>query len=266
MRSAARLAAVCLVALGPSLLAQSDAELFAEANDAFRQANELRPTNPDQAAELYRRAALRYDRLLGEREISNSKLYCNLANAYFQAGDIGRAILNYRKAERLDPGDPNVQRNLAFARTKRFDKLDPASGGQVIETLLFWHFEWSKGTRMRLFAGAWILMWAVLALRRFGQYWAPREIAAGMAVAALLLAGSMAFESWDEAGSVDGVIVSPDTVARQGDGPSYEPAFREPLHAGTEFSVLEERPGWCHVELPDGRVCWLDSSDVAFVR
>ena len=84
MRSAARLAAVGLVALGASLLAQSDAELFAEANDAFRQANELRPTNPDQAAELYRRAALRYDRLLGEREISNSKLYCNLANAYFQ--------------------------------------------------------------------------------------------------------------------------------------------------------------------------------------
>jgi hypothetical protein len=189
-----------------------------------------------------------------------------LANAYFQAGDIGRAILNYRKAERLDPGDLNVQRNLAFARTKRFDKLDPAPGGQVVETLLFWHFEWSKGTRMRLFAGAWILMWAVLALRRFGQHWAPREIAAGMAVAALLLAGSIAYEHWHEASSVHGVIVSPDTVARQGDGPSYEPAFQEPLHAGTEFSVLEERPGWCHVELPDGRVCWLDASDVAFVR
>jgi len=29
---------------------------------------------------------------------------------------------------------------------------------------------------------------------------------------------------------------------------------------------LEERPGWCHVELPDGRVCWLDASDIAFVR
>ena len=266
MRRAARLLAAALVALGAPLLAQNDAELFAEANEAFRQANEVGPSNPDQAAELYRRAALRYERLLGEREISNSKLYCNLANAYFQAGDIGRAILNYRKAERLDPGDLNVQRNLAFARTKRYDKLDPASGGQVVETLLFWHFEWSKGTRMRLFAGAWILMWAVLVLRRFGQRWAPREIAAGMAVAALLLAGSMAYESFDEAGSVAGVIVSPDTVARQGDGPSYEPAFREPLHAGTEFSVLEDRQGWCHVELPDGRVCWLDVGDVEFVR
>lgn len=266
MRLAARLAAAALLTLGMSMHAQDDAGLFAEANDAFRQANELRPSDPDQAAELYRRAALRYERLLGERGISNSKLYCNLANAYFQAGDIGQAILNYRKAERLDPGDPNVQRNLAFARTKRSDKLDPASGGQVVKTLLFWHFEWSKGTRVRLFVGAWVLMWAVLVLRRFGQRWAPREIAAGTAVAALLLAGSMAYQSLDEARSVAGVIVSPETVARQGDGPIYEPAFREPLHAGTEFSVLEERPGWCHVELPDGRVCWLDASHIAFVR
>ena len=265
MRSAL-LAAAGLVALCAPLLAQSDAELFAEANDAFRQANELRRTDPDRAAGLYRKAALRYGSLLDEREISNSKLYCNLANAYFQAGDIGRAIVNYRKAERLEPGNLNVRRNLAFARTKRLDRFDPASEGRVIETLLFWHFEWSKGTRMRLFAGAWILIWAVLALRRFGQHWAPREIAAGMAVAALLLAGSLAVQAWDEAGSVDGVIVSPDTVARRGDGPSYEPAFREPLHAGTEFGVLEERPGWCRVELQDGRVCWLDTSDVAFVR
>ena len=266
MRLAARLAAAVVFTLGASMLAQDDAGLFAEANDAFRQANELRPGDPDHAVELYRRAALRYERLLGERGISNSKLYCNLANAYFQAGDIGRAILNYRKAERLDPGDRNVQRNLAFARTKRSDKLDLASGGQVVRTVLFWHFEWSKGTRVRIFAAAWALMWAVLALRRFGQRWAPREIAAGMALAALLLAGSMAYESLAEARRVAGVIVSPDTVARQGDGPSYEPAFLEPLHAGTEFSVLEKRPGWCHVELPDGRVCWLDAGDIAFVR
>ena len=266
MRLAARLVASALLLPCPALLAQSDDELFAAANDAFRAANELRSTSPDRAADLYRRAALRYERLLGEREIVNSKLYCNLANAYFQAGDIGRAILNYRKAEQLDPGDPNVRRNLAFARTNRPDKLDPAPGGQVLETLLFWHFEWSKGTRVRLFAGAWILMWAVLALRRSGQRWMPREMAAGMAAAALLLAGSMAYQSWHEAVSVAGVVVSPVTVARQGDGRSYEPAFLEPLHAGTEFSVLEERPGWCRVELPDGRICWLDSSDVAFVQ
>lgn len=266
MRLAVRLAAAALFTLGPFVLAQDNVGLFVEANDAFRRANELRTSDPGQAAELYRRAALRYERLLAERGISNSKLYCNLANAYFQAGDIGRAILNYRKAERLDPGDRNVQRNLAFARTKRSDRLDPASAGQALKTLLFWHFEWSKGVRVRIFVAAWVLMWAVLVLRRFGQRWAPREIAAGTALAVLLLAGSMAYQSLDEARSVAGVIVSPDTVARQGDGRGYEPAFLEPLHAGTEFSVLEERPGWCHVELPDGRVCWLDAGDIAFLR
>ena len=66
--------------------------------------------------------------------------------------------------------------------------------------------------------------------------------------------------------TVPGVVVMPETVARQGDGPSYEPAFREALHAGAEFEVIEERPGWCRVELPDGRRCWLDSTAVEFVR
>ena len=65
MRRAARLLAAGLVALGAPLLAQNDAELFADANEAFRRANEVGPSNPDQAAELYRRAALRYERLLG---------------------------------------------------------------------------------------------------------------------------------------------------------------------------------------------------------
>ena len=55
-------------------------------------------------------------------------------------------------------------------------------------------------------------------------------------------------------------------AARQGDGLSYDPAFEDPLHAGAEFHVLEERPGWHRVELPDGRRCWLADRDVELVR
>ncbi len=266
MRAVLRLLVAVLLLAQLGLLAQPESAIFDEANDSFRRANELLTNDPKQAADLYRRAALRYGRLLDEQGIRNSKLFYNLGNAYFQLGDIGRAILNYRQAERLDPADLNVQRNLAFARTKRQDKLDPAAAGQVVRTLLFWHFEWSRVTRMRLFAAAWMLMWAVLLLRLLGQHWAPREIAVGTLVLVVLLLGSMVFETVEDASTVAGVIVAPDTIARQGDGPSYEASFRDPLHAGTEFEVLEERPGWCRAELPDGRLCWLDAGDVEFVR
>ena len=46
-------------------------------------------------------------------------------------------------------------------------------------------------------------------------------------------------------------------VARKGDGEGYQPSFTGPLHAGTEFALIEERGEWRHVELHDGRRCWL---------
>lgn len=267
MRAAAAFALVAVASCGSASAAEAGAvAVFEEANEAFGRANELRANDPQQAADLYRRSALRYRHLLDEFGIRNSKLYYNLANAYFQLDDLGRAIVNYRRAEALDPGDPNVLRNLEHARSRRQDKLDAGSRGQALQTLLFWHFEFSTGTRMRIFAAAWALLWGLLLMRSLGYRWVPREIAIGLGAAAVLLAASMLYEAAVSRSAVEGVIVAPDSVARQGDGDSYESAFRDPLHAGAEFRVLEQRPDWLRVELPDGRRCWLRAADVELVQ
>ncbi len=245
---------------------QAAEDIFSEANEYFRRANEVRETDSQGASELYRRAARRYESLVGELAIRNSKLHYNLGNAYFQLGDIGRAILNYLVALRLDPGDANAARNLEFARATRTDKLDPSGGKPVLETLLFWHYDFSSATRLRLFAGTWVVFWGLLLLRRVGKDWVPREIAYGFGAVAALTLASFAYDAVNESRTVTGVVVASETVARQGDGQSYEPAFEDPLHAGTEFRVLEERPDWQRVELPDGRRCWLPDRDIEFVR
>ena len=267
MKAARLLLTAWLLCGGAALQAQEDpAAVFANANELFRQANQLRAGNPQEASRLYRGATLRYENLLEERGIRNSKLHYNLGNAYFQLGDIGRAILNYRKAERLDPGDQNVQRNLEYSRTTRKDKLDSSGEGQVAETLLFWHYSFSPGTRTRLFAGAWLAFWLVLLLRGLGKAWVPRELAIGFGGAAVLLLGSLAYYAIVERRTPAGVVVVPDTVARQGDGQTYEASFEDPLHAGAEFLVMEERPDWYRVELPDGRRCWLAARDVELIQ
>ncbi len=258
--------AVATLVAAAALSGQDAAVTFSEANELFQQGNDLRSSAPDEAAEMYRRAALRYERLTEGHGIRTAQLYYNLGNAYFLAGDIGRAILNYRRAQRLNPSDGNIARNLEFSRSQRQDKLEPEPGGQALRTLLFWHFDWSRSTRVRTLATAWVVLWLVLLLRLVGQRWAPREIAMAMAATIVLLVGSLAYDAMSEARTVAGVVVIPETIARQGDSHSYEPAFREALHAGAEFSVLEQRPGWCRVELPDGRLCWLDSGAVELVR
>jgi len=55
-----------------------------------------------------------YNELLGMGYISR-ELFFNLGNAYFHAGDPGRAVLNYRRAWYLAPRDPDIAANLRFA-------------------------------------------------------------------------------------------------------------------------------------------------------
>ena len=48
----------------------------------------------------------------------------NLANAEFRLGHLGRAILHYERALRLDPTDSEIRANLEYAGSFRFDRLD----------------------------------------------------------------------------------------------------------------------------------------------
>ncbi len=233
--------------------------LFADANQAFQDGNEAAASDPGRAREHYRSAALRYERLIEEGSVSNGKLYYNLGNAYFRTGEIGRAILNYRRAQRLRPGDDNLRRNLTYARSQRLDRIEESSSGQALRTLLFWHYDLSPSTRWSVFVAAWLLLWGLAALRLKRRTAAPTFAIVAAAVVAFAFGGSLAAESVDGS-SHAGVITAFETVARKGDADSYAPAFEQALHEGVEFSLLEERRDWIQIELPDGRTAWIESS------
>ncbi len=53
------------------------------------------------------------------------------------------------------------------------------------------------------------------------------------------------------------MVIASEVVARQGDGLNYPASFEEPLHAGTEFRLLEKRPGWFYIQLADESEAWI---------
>ena len=267
-----RLALVLVLLAAPSptalLAAMSDSELrsvFAEGNQLFREANELSSQNPVAAEDLYRRAALRFERLVKEGSIQNGKLFYNIGNAYFRTNDIGRAILNYRKAGQYIPNDLNLQQNLNHARLTRLDSFEETQEAKVLRTLLFWHYDFSTRLRSILFALFSLVFWVAVSIRLFRSDWAPRWLLAVSGVAGVLFLGSLLVETYEKAGEVTGVVVSRQVIARKGDGESYEPSFKDPLHAGTEFRVLENRGDWHQIELPDGRQSWIPSRNAGLV-
>jgi len=242
---------------GEEGLSREDAyTLFSRANEAFREANET--TEAEEAKDLRDRAILCFERIIDEGGIRNPKLFYNLANTYFLNGDIGRAILNYRRAERLDNADPDIKKNLAFAASKRLDRVTAGTEQRVLHTLFFWHYD--LGTEVRFAVGCvfFTIMCASAAIMIWKGAKAPPMFAAiAAAVVVISMAASVLVESLSMANRVSGVITVGEVIARQGDGTGYQASFKDPLHAGTEFEVLEKRPGWLHVKLADGSDAWI---------
>lgn len=253
---------VFFLGLGPGVLlaAASDPggeqrQLLQEANDYFHQANDAK--DPALARPLYQKSLLRFERLLQEG-VRNGKLYYNIGNVYFRLDDLGRAVLNYRRAEQYRPGDENLRQNLAFALSRQPDKLEGKEEARILQTLFFWHYDLGLGTRLALFAVGYGGSWLCACLWLF---WRRPFTQSGLALSLFLLVafgGSLLAERLGGEGR-RGVLVAAEVVGRKGDGQSYQPSFEQPLHAGLDFLLREDRGQWRQIELRDGRRCWVEA-------
>jgi tetratricopeptide (TPR) repeat protein len=253
--------ALLLFALAPAAQAELSKEqlytLFAQANQAFKEANS-ETTDSDKAKRLYEKAILSYEKIIDQGKINNAGMYYNLANTYLLKGDLGHAILNYRRAQKLDAADANIQKNLSFARSQRLDKVNPKTEKRIMQTLFFWHYDFSLKTKFVLTCIFFALCCVTLAL----TIWLARSPPATVIIVITVLLTlcfltSVVVETKTQAARICGVITADEVIARQGDGQNYAPSFKEPLHAGTEFDVLENRPGWLHIKLFDDSDGWI---------
>ncbi|MEN8141444.1 MAG: hypothetical protein ABFR97_09505 [Thermodesulfobacteriota bacterium] len=235
----------------PLAAARPEAELAAAA-DFFQEA--LAQADPAEAAALFHKALWRYERLYAE--YGQPQLAYNIGNTYVHLGELGRAIVNYRRAAARLPGDDNVRHNLAHARSLRQGQ----HGENGAASALFWSpwRNWlaSSDLALRLLAGTYLAFWLVLAawFRWRRGFWA--RLTMGLGLLTLVMASALAWQRLRPEPAA-GVVVVAELVARQGDGRTYEPSFAEPLADGTEFILLARRDRWLQVELLGGESCWL---------
>jgi SH3-like domain-containing protein len=83
---------------------------------------------------------------------------------------------------------------------------------------------------------------------------------------AVLLGGSLIAEAVTRVRITPGVIIDTVVTARKGNSEAYAQSFTEPLHAGTEFELIEKRDAWYYVRLADGRTCWIPAKSAELVR
>ena len=189
----------------------------------------------------YRAAAAELESIL-EDGFRNGAVYYNLGNAYYRAGEFGRAILNYRKAKPYRPNDPYLTANLQQALAIAPGRL-PEPPRPLWTHVLFWTDWLAFPTKVRLMGSAMILAAGAtllaVALRRPRLYFIP----AALGIFSLGLALDV-FLSRPFISDSKRAIITGETTARKGTGTSYEPAFDQPLKDGAEFQILNETSDW----------------------
>ena len=197
--------------------------------------------------------------------LRSKELYYNLGNAYFKAGEIAPAILNYERALRLDPSDSDVRYNLEFARAQTQDRID-----EVPEFILK---TWTRKLSYLLSSNAWAglslfllaLTLGLILLFLLGPTVNARRTGFFTGIVTLLLT----LMCWGFARSLktaaerhdDAIVMR--AVSSVTSSPSSDAAKSLfILHEGTKVKVLDEVSGYTDIELADGRRGWISSADI----
>jgi len=236
------------------------------AQTAYDQGVESARTDSAAAQKYFAQAANGFDKVV-KSGVSNGKLLYNLGNAQVQAKQIGSGIGSYLQAQRIMPGDSQLQSNLAHARTLVKDRFD-SGGGILMEDVSDWWHLISFNSRLTLAGMFWIAAWVIAAFLLHQPTAARHETArvlvrraawgltmCGVILGATVLSDITAAQLWPQ-----GVTTSDGVMVRKGNGDGFDPQFAEPLSQGVEFRVLQRRPGWLLIRLGDGKSGWISAT------
>ncbi len=195
--------------------------------------------------------------------VENAALQTNLGNAALQAEHIGTAVLAYHRALRLDSEAKAARQNLAHIRTLLPTWVPRPSSSTGAQALHFYR-QFSAADRSIAAAICFALAGVSLAIsvRRREGAWRGVAFTGGL-VWALLLA-SIVFDAAEDNSNL-AVITADESLARSADSRLAALAYPEPLPAGSEVEVLEDRAEWARVRLYNGRDVWVRGSDVTRV-
>ncbi len=203
-------------------------------------------------------------RAIEAQGLVSAKLYYNLANAYFKQEQPAEAILYYRRALRLAPGDEDVRHNLSVAEARTKDTIE-----RIPE---FFLTTWVRSLRSTMSATAWTVLSLVLltatlllglfyllaqrlTLRKAGFY--------GMLAAGLLFVAATSFAAGQRREQLDrseAVVMAASAAVKSSPDRSATDLFV--LHAGTTLRVTNRLDDWCEITIADGKKGWTEARNL----
>ena len=198
----------------------------------------------------------------------SARLYYNLGNAYFKANRLGQAILNYNRAQLLDPGNDDTAYNLALANARAVDKIEGVPE--------FFLSKWIRSIGLTFNSNTWtaiglallavtlaaVILWLVsrsMPMRKTGFY--------GAVIAALLCIISFAYAQSARARQTESrYAIVMNIAAPVKSSPSSTSKDIFILHEGTKVQVYETLDGWCEISIADGNKGWIQETAIELIE
>ena len=230
--------------------AQTELALFKKANNLYHEGAF------DKAREIY-------EKIIDKKNTNNADIFYNLANCYFKMNNVGKAVLNYKRAFLLNPRDKLINDNLSFARGFIQFKDEDARNWYIrkAEEIL------SYITKDELYICSLFFFLLIIMCRMFLLLFTMSKMLKRLSI----LLGVLFFISLSTLVikysplliPYDAVIIAEGAEVRYGPSTTDKVAFR--LTAGIEVLLKSEKDDWVKISLHSGKEGWIKKSSLEAV-
>lgn len=241
--------AAVLAALPARMFGQTPEQRFEQGNEAYQQGK------ISEAVDIY-------ESIVRNGYVSGP-LYYNLGNAYYRAGNIPRAILNYERALRLMPGDDDLLHNLQLANLMITDRIEPTP------RLFLWDYFDAVKNAFTLETVTWlayagfVLVVGCICAFILGRSYFVRKLAlwgSVLSVAFLVTFVTLFFLKLNDVNRTNEAVITANIVTVK-NSPDEKSSDAFVLHGGVKVQIVDQFSDWIKVRLADGKVGWMESKE-----
>ncbi len=197
----------------------------------------------------------------------SASLYYNIGNCYFKGGDLGKALLYYYRAERLEPNNRDIKHNIETANTLTLNKIPTVEQFFVVR--------WLKSIANIATSNGWATLSIVLFLLTMSMVViftisvksGARKFSFGVgAFALVLMVVSIAASTYKKGlltSTNEAVIMDKAVPVKSSPDDSGKDLFV--LSEGIKVSIDERVGKWSEITISSGESGWVESSNLEII-
>lgn len=222
----------------------SAADTFFRANKEYSAGQKaMAGRKQEDAVQEFEQAVSLYEQLI-ESGFINGQIYYNLGNAYYRLGMPGKAIMYYRRAEKLLPRDADIKANINLLKHDFVDRETIGQTPEILKVACFWYFYLNQGEITAITIYIYLaLIASILSIIFLRLQWLKKMIII-FASCFLVLVITLGIKAYNHSVEM-GVVIADESKIRYGPGEEFEPRFK--IHEGAEVRIEEKKDKWYKV-------------------